>query len=267
MASAGDEAQVRAVAERGRSAWPGVAVSTDAFEAYLRERAGDDAQEYLEGVHAEDLYLACGVAAHDPAALAALETKHLSQVALHVVRVTIAHDVVDEVRQILRERLLLDSGRGARITDYEGRGPLGGWLRISAVRIALNVLRARRPEVEVRDEPDLALDPELAYVKAHTQQLFHDTFSQVIGALEVKARTLLRLHYVEAMTMDQLARMYQTSRSSVARQIDDVRRQLLVSTERKLQEDHRLSRSEVASVIRDAQSRFESTLSGFLKER
>jgi hypothetical protein len=39
----------------------------------------------------------------------------------------------------LRERLLVRRGdRPARIADYPGRGALARWLRVTAVRVALN---------------------------------------------------------------------------------------------------------------------------------
>jgi len=43
-------------------------------------------------------------------------------------------------KQERRQRLLLPDGdRPARITQYGGRGPLGGWLRVASARLAVNL--------------------------------------------------------------------------------------------------------------------------------
>src|SRR5947209_7927077 len=60
---------------------------------------------------------------------------------------------VDEVKQALRVELLV--GPDARIKEYAGRGALAAWLRVTATRRALKVIRQTK-----REEPldDLLLD-------------------------------------------------------------------------------------------------------------
>ena len=49
------------------------------------------------------------------------------------------------MRQRLRERLFVGSdGEPARLASYSGRGPLGTWVRIAAIRLALNLRRSER---------------------------------------------------------------------------------------------------------------------------
>jgi RNA polymerase sigma-70 factor (ECF subfamily) len=43
---------------------------------------------------------------------------------------------VDDVRQALRVRLLVEAGGRARLADYAGRGPLRGWIGVAAARVA-----------------------------------------------------------------------------------------------------------------------------------
>jgi DNA-directed RNA polymerase specialized sigma24 family protein len=49
---------------------------------------------------------------------------------------------------VLCERLIM----GGKIGDYSGKGALGGWLRVSAVRTALNHLRTVDPALDVGDD-------------------------------------------------------------------------------------------------------------------
>ena len=60
--------------------------------------------------------------------------------------------MVDDVKQELREKLLVASGALPRIADYLGEGPLTGWVRVSATRTALNLLRRDTRNVALRDD-------------------------------------------------------------------------------------------------------------------
>lgn len=265
-------ARIHARLEEASAAWPKVAIPPEAFVAHLARhaRGAPRPDAFVETVHAADLYLACGVLHRDRAALAYFEEHCMSRVPEYVLRVRVGRDVVDEVQQKVREHLLLgppgeDGQRRPKIADYSGKGALGGWLRVTAVRTALNHLRgAAGPREEPSEDLSVAADPELAYVKEHAHDLLRDAFKRVLGALDVNERTILRLHYIEGLTMDQLARLYKTPRSTIARRVADARGQILAATEQLLRDERRLTPSAVASVIRDARSRLDVTISRLL---
>src|SRR5262249_34678498 len=108
---------------RAAAAWPGVKLAPEVFARHLARHAGADAdpEGYLAAVRAEDLYLACACAAHDPAALRALEDRCLAHVPAALARLRACGDHIEEVKQRLRERFLV--GERA-ILGYSGRGPL-----------------------------------------------------------------------------------------------------------------------------------------------
>lgn len=256
---AGVGAALAAMLAEGRETWPRASVSEEAFVAHVARHAGGDPGG-LATLRASDLYLACGCAQKDKGALAYLEERFIAHVPEYVLRIRIDGDAVDEVQQTLRERLVL----GGKIGEYTGRGALGGWLRVAAVRTALNQLRGRRDlslDPEAGGELALAADPELAFLKERTQGLFVETFKRVVAGLEPAERAMLRLHYVDGLTMDQLARLYQTPRSTVARRIANVRQAVLEATEGRLRDERKLSPSAVASVIRQARSQIHLTMS------
>jgi RNA polymerase sigma-70 factor (ECF subfamily) len=248
----------------GRAAWPKITLAADAFAKHLALHVKNESA--LDGIHASDLYLACAVSLHDRAALAAFEEQFMAKVPDFVLRLRIEREAIEEVQQKLRETLILGAdGKPPKITEYSGKGALGGWLRVTAVRSALNHMRGRGPKTQdVGEDISLAGDPELAYVKEHAQDLFVDAFKRVLANLEANERTILRLHYIEGLTMDQLARLYQTPRSTIARRVADARQQILIATESLLRDERRLSPSAVASLIRDARSRLEVTLTRLL---
>jgi RNA polymerase sigma-70 factor (ECF subfamily) len=87
----------------------------------------------------------------------------------------------------------------------------------------------------------------------------------VLAGLDANERTILRLHYIEGMTMDQLARLYKTSRSTIARRVAEARQEIVASTEALLRDEKRLTPSAVASVLRQAKSQLEVTITRLLQ--
>lgn len=256
--------------EAARAEWPRVTLADDVFVEHLATHASASPPvlAFLRGVHAGDLYLACAVARHDRAALAAFEERFMARVPEYVLRVRIPPDAVDEVKQKLRERLVMgEAGARPKIAEYSGKGALGGWLRVTAVRTALNHVRGKAATTEeVGEELSVAGDPELAFLKERATDLFRDAFRRVLDGLDANERSILRLHYIEGLTMDQLAQLYKMPRSTVARRVASAREQILRATETLLREERRLSPSAVASVIRDAQSRLDVTITRLLRE-
>src|SRR5260221_13201890 len=139
-------AALDAEVEAARAAWPDVSIAPRVFLDYLAERlpkAG--VEETLAARHLTDLYLACGCAGGNAAAIEQLEAGVLSKVPAFLAGIDTSADFVDEVRQALREHLLVArEGRAPCIADYTGRGALAHWVRVSAQRIALNLRRGRK---------------------------------------------------------------------------------------------------------------------------
>lgn len=262
------EAVLGALIARGRAARPKIAITDETFVDHLATCAKEakDAAA-LEALHVEDLFLACGVCQHDRVALAAFEDELMAQVPTFVLRIRAPSDVVDEVKQKLRERLVMGAGdKPPKLLEYSGKGALGGWLRVTAVRTTLNHLRdAGKPTKELGEELALAGDPELAYVKERASDLFTDAFRRVLDGLDVNERTVLRLHYIDGLTMDQLAHLYKTPRSTIARRVAAARQEILHATEALLRDERRLSPSSIASVIRQARSQLQVTITRLLK--
>ena len=169
-----------AIVSKCGAAWPGVIVTPDVFVAHVRRVTASDAdpEAALAKLHAEDLYLACALTHGDTRALASFEERFLPEVAGYVAQIDRNPSFVDDVRQNLREKLFVaEVGASPKIAEYTGRGPLGAWLRISSVRIALNLRRRAKHNVEpdVEGGPQLrspAADPELDYLKSRYRREF-----------------------------------------------------------------------------------------------
>jgi RNA polymerase sigma-70 factor (ECF subfamily) len=262
--------------EAARAAHPGIGVDGDGFVRHLARRlpegAGVDA--WLASVCAGDLYLACGCAEGVPAAIEALDRLLSSHVGAFLVGLRPTPDFVDDVAQAVREHLLVGvDGSPPRIAEYAGRGSLAGWLRVVTVRIALAV-RRKRTEVLAGDDPAAGssneqpapADPEAEILKRRYEDEFNAAFRAALGALTVRQRDLLRRHFVERATLDQLAATLRVGRATVARWIAAAREEVLAGARRRLVEKLGLRPAELDSLMVVMRSRLDLSLSqGFAR--
>ncbi len=273
----GAEALVDDAILQAQTAWPDMPLDPCNFASYVARHAplSEASVMTLEGVHLRDLALAFGALSLSAVAARALDELYIQRVGEFVVRTTVDRDVIEETKQHMRTLLLVglvgaegDEAPQPKLTEYSGKGPLGGWLRVMAVRTALNVLRARKPTTELTAEnapvAAIAHDPQLAYLRAHDREVFSTTFQQVLADLDDTSRTMLKLHYIQGMTMSQLATVFQTSRSSVARQVAEVRARILERTSEQLKHAG-VSASVIESMVNQAASKLDFTITKMLK--
>lgn len=253
---------VRAAAAAGRDAWPALDVDETAFAAWLGARAGS--WDEVPTLDAAALYLTCAVAHDVPGAVAAFRDAHAGDVDLALRRGGLAADAMDDARQLVWTKLLAPGSE--KLRQYVGRGALSHWVRAVAVRQAISLARKRGPMERVVAEPsdadaDVATDPELAFLKAYYRDRFKAAFSAVLDELAAPDRTLLRLRFVEGLTLDQLARVRDVHRATIARHLARLRKSLLEDVRARLSEDAGLaSDTELQSVLRLVESNLELSL-------
>lgn len=249
-------------------------VPPDVFVAYLRERLPVDIPQpiALRRMHTSDLYLACACAHGDPQAFAVFDERCLCHLDRVLGKIGIATDVIVEVKHDVRFRVLVGDRGRAEIVNFCGRGDLRGWLSVIATRQALQrQLRARR-EVSMDDDelmqrivaPD---DPELDYVKRVYREEFKGAFEGVLRALPDREQTLLRLHYVDGLTLDELASLYRVHRATAARLLSRARALVLDGTRERLMSRLEVSSNDLDSILRMIWSKIEVSLRGLRRGR
>jgi RNA polymerase sigma-70 factor, ECF subfamily len=250
--------------EAGRVAWPDIDLSAARFRAYLDERglAGDAA-------HGADLYLACACADGDPAALRAFEAVFIPQVPSYLSRLRLAPAELDEVVQAVRARLFV--GDAPRIRDFRGQGALGAWLRVVAVRLAIDLRRAGAPAMQALDDhASLAAatrSPDLEVLRNRYRDHFAAAFAAALAALTSEQRTLLRLHYLDGVSMDELGRMLKVNRSTIFRRIGACVDALLLAIRDRLGEVIGVSTEELHSLVAALRSDLELSLGDLLRSK
>jgi RNA polymerase sigma-70 factor (ECF subfamily) len=251
----------------GRAAWPGVSVDADDYTRYLAARVdeGEDPLAAIEALHTTDLYLACACSSGSEEAVGVFARRLLADLGGALAPAG-ATALAEDVRQILLERLFV-RGEGSlpKIATYSGRGPLGAWVRVSAVRIAVSLRRgehaAEAPDHAGAPEP-LAegVDPELDALKLHYAAAFNAALREAFSHLVPRDRTLLKLHYVDGVSVERIAGSYNVHRVSASRWLSAARARVLEETTRLLRERQRLTESELESVTRLVRSRLEVSL-------
>jgi RNA polymerase sigma-70 factor (ECF subfamily) len=256
--------------EEGRAAWPDVDLDEQAFTAHVRERLKPGATPGdLERLDAAGLYLACACARSIPSALAAFDLHVLARVPEFLARIQGSSSLPDEVGGILRERLLVGTGgEPPRIATYSGEGPLAAWVRVTAVRTALNLLEKMDERLghdsRAIEGVQTATTPEQDVAGAHQRAMFREVLEQAVSALPAEQRTALRLHFVEGLTGDEIGERLGISRATVVRWLSTAKSFLLRETKRLVVGRLRLSPAEAESFIATARSRLDLSLSVLL---
>jgi RNA polymerase sigma-70 factor (ECF subfamily) len=147
---------------------------------------------------------------------------------------------LDEVRQRVRTRLLVPDEQGAvRITRYAGQGRLEGLVHVTASRIAVDLVRARRADHGADADATQRLadgdpDPLLAAMKQQAGEHFRRAFARAVDALDDRESALLKLHLLRGVTLERLAEMYSVHRATVVRWLSEARAKVLAGTRKEL---------------------------------
>lgn len=236
--------------EKAALATPGVTANPAEFVANLQARLDQapDPERELSALHVEDLYLAWALSVGDRAAFVRFERDFVAQLATQIKG---AGAEAGELEQRVRTKLFVPAeGEPARITQYSGRGPLGGWLRMIATRCLLDIRRARNGEHALElDSPGVATDPELDYLKLRYATDFKVALEAALSRLDARQITLLKLSFIEQLSASAIGVMYGVSSRTVQRWLVDLRDNVRVTTRQVLQARTAVTPSELDSLL------------------
>jgi RNA polymerase sigma-70 factor (ECF subfamily) len=140
-------------------------------------------------------------------------------------------------------------------------------VRVSAIRTALNARRSAerdrpRPELEIEVEIGTALptDPELALLKAKYAGVVQGALEETLKSLDTDRRNVLRMHYFDDLSIDEIGLAYGVHRSTAARWIAQAREGIVDETKRRLRERIATSPSEISAILELVQSRLDVSL-------
>jgi RNA polymerase sigma-70 factor (ECF subfamily) len=256
--------QAKAAFEVGRAAWPAIdGLTFDRFRSFVHE-AGVDVTAFEK--YSGDLYLAAAAATGLPGAVMAFETELLSQLPRWLSRLDLSPDVVDEVRQSVRAKLLV--GSPPKLCQYRAEGPLGGWVRMASVRVALDTCGSAAGYATLDEsgrEPLLkALNAEQRMIHDRYRSSLEKVLRAALGQLSKRDRNLLRFHYLAGMSHNAIARTYHVHRATVVRWLAAIRDELETVVRIRLWEESGISPSDFRSIWNAVKSDVEVSLSRLL---
>jgi len=219
----------------------------------------------LASVHLADLALAVACAAGDPAALELLDQRYLAQIPSYLGKHGGTPAFADEVRQRVRMKLFV--GDAPKIASYAGTGPLGAWLRVVTIRCARDLHRAAHPAAQLTEaiaQPSMAPDPELDYLKLRYGAELSAALGEVLGALEPRQRNLMKLYFLDGLTVEVMGRMFGVNRSTVTRWLADIRARIRDETHRMLRARLGIRDSDLAQLWGIVESRMDLSLRSLL---
>ncbi len=258
------------ILDAGARRWPTIAVEPDAL--------GRGLQAHLEAAavssedRAAELFLAVACVSGDSEAISIFEDEMMPAVRRALRKMRSPPDRIDEVAQVVRERLLVGTPGGpAKLAQYSGRGSLQGWLHVTAVRTYLSAVRAEGGTVPIDDSALQQIaaasgpDPELAHMKNRYRAEFEQAFQSSMSALETMEKNLLRYRFLDALSLEAICKLTGQHRATVHRQISAACAKLAHHIEQHLGEQLGLPRHELGSIRRLIRSELQLSLARVLR--
>jgi RNA polymerase sigma-70 factor, ECF subfamily len=215
--------------------------------------------------HSADLLLASACARGEADAIARFEREFLGNVPAFVAHISTDPVFLDDLLQRLRVRLFVAlPGKASRIADYQGRGPLGGWLRVTAVRAALD-LKREQPRLDERvDAQAVPRDVELDLARRRDGGAFKEAVTDALASLEAEERTILRLRYVDGLTVEKIGVIYGVHASTIVRKLTASRERVGLRVRQALFARQKLQGEDIAALAAQVESQLDLSLSRIL---
>jgi RNA polymerase sigma-70 factor (ECF subfamily) len=261
----------QAMLDAAQTAWPGLQVDPALIVEFIAQRlAGADLAAALATAPAADLVLAAACMAQEPTAHAAFDAV-LSEVDAAGASTRSPPDLVEDVKQVIRVQLLVAKGdKLPGIVGYRGKGPLRGWVRITATRELIRHQRKLARERPTERPLDEALgdagDPMLSQLKAEYRTEFAAALREAIAEIDAEDRTLLRQQIVDQLSIDEIGAAFGVHRATAARWLLRARGALVTATRGRLAARLKLSVDEIDSVIRLVQSQLDASVVRYLRD-
>lgn len=184
----------------------------------------------MTGDDADELALVQRALARDAAAIRAVDSHVRAAASSAARRLGGDHAMADEIAQRVSEKLW--TAEPPVLRGFTGEAPLAAWLRVIAYREGVDLRRVREipSDDELVDRVIGATEPELAMLRASYLAAFKRSFATAFAALSLHDRDLVRRHYLDALTLEQLAKLYGSHRATVARWLARVRATLVTAT-------------------------------------
>ena len=205
----------------GKAAWPDCDLDREQF---VRRAERLDAPTGDDG--AAEVYLAIAIEAGVSGAAEELERRYLAQLPAALAGHKATPTEIDEVVQQVRAKLVAPRADGTTpLVDYAGRGQLDGLVRVTAVRVFLTMREKTAREVPGEDWLDRIVAPDLErqVLAAAERADVKQAIASALGELPARERAVLRMHFVNELGIDPIAKLLGVHRATAARQLSRIK--------------------------------------------
>lgn len=264
--------------ETSRERWPTVALPAEAFVTHLARRLPQAAAHaplgpLLAELSLAELYLACACLQGLSPAIQAFEEHYLARLPALLRTPHQSDSMIEDACQLVRMKLLVaPPGSAPKLAEYTGRGALLSWVRVTAVRTALKLRAGEKPAPP--EDPDIILrkfqapgrHPEGDLIQQRHQADFRQAMREAFSTLSSEERHLLRLYFVDQLSMYELAALFRVNQATISRRLKDVRQRIYKETQRHLAARLGLSPRDFTSFIRVLDSQLDLSISQLVGE-
>jgi len=251
----------------GCAAWPRIEVDPARYVRHLAavlDETDPEIVQTLRSLQVGDLYLACACVYGNSTAISTLERDFIANLEAPLRSTGLDAHGADEVKQRVREFVLVGAHGIPGVANYRGRGQLRSWLRAVALRQAMGEFRGRRPasggDEVLQAIPAIAENAELAPWKEQYADAFRIAFEQAIAALDERQRNLLRQHHIDRLSIDALATLYRIHRATAARWVAAARSALVAGVRERVVQQLAISGSDLDSALRLVRSQLDVSI-------
>jgi RNA polymerase sigma-70 factor (ECF subfamily) len=114
------------------------------------------------------------------------------------------------------------------------------------------------------DAPAATADPELDYFKRRYGGMLREALEAVLSRLPDDQRSVLRLHFVDGLTVRAIGKLYRVNASTITRWIAQARAHIMDETRARLRKQLVVDDRELDSILALVESRIDLTLSRVL---
>jgi len=247
-----------------REAWPGITLEPQAWVrvvAAIAPRPFDPVQP-LGALLVADHYLAFACGNGDAAAVAACDVLLVREAGFAADGTRMHASLRDEATQIVREQLFAPrTDKPPAIRNYNGKGPLRAWMRVSISRELVRLAKAQNRSVPLEEhliaDANFVEDPMLEELKVKYRGELASAFRTALAELPPRDRTLLRYQMIDHLSIDEIGAIFKVHRATAARWLAKVRADLVDRTRSMMTEALGVDTAEAASIIRLVQSQLD----------
>jgi RNA polymerase sigma-70 factor len=167
-------------------------------------------------------------------------------------------DFGSEVKQLTREKLFVTN----RLREFTGKGSLARWVKSVALRLSLDVSRARREDAVGDGMLEAVLppvsSPEPAVLQHESREALRSAVQKALESLESRDGLFLRQYYLDGLTLTAIGKLHGLVPSTVMRALNRSTDELRREVRKLLARDHHLGEASIDSLVREAGGLLES---------